>query len=89
MLDTKRESDIGLGTDWPFEALNAGECLLSESFSGADIGDDITVNVNLHNLINAMANHYNNYIKAAGDQEISNSDTYSFQITCTIVGTLS
>ena len=89
MLDTKRESDIGLGTDWPFEALNAGECLLSDSYTGADIGDDITITVNLHYLIITMIEHYNSHIRAEGDKKISESDTYNFHITCTIVGTLS
>ena len=32
LMDTDREKEIGLGPDYPFEPLKAGECIVSSEF---------------------------------------------------------
>ena len=86
LLDTKRESEIGLGTDWPFEALNAGECLVSDQFSGAEIGDEITLKLQIVFLLKAMIKHYNNDVKAEDDPAVSINGIKIINVSCKIVG---
>ena len=44
LMDTERESDIGLGPDYPFDPLGAGECIVSDEYSeNFGIGETITV----------------------------------------------
>ena len=44
LIDTKREKQIGLGPDWPFEPLGAGECIISRQLADT-FNNDFKVNV--------------------------------------------
>ena len=41
LIDTDRENQIGLGIDYPFEPMNAGECIVASRFKeyGFKLGD--------------------------------------------------
>ena len=43
MLDTERENAMKLGSMWPYEKLNAGECIVTSKFTDANIGDTIQI----------------------------------------------
>ena len=44
-MDTEREKQIKLGTDYPFDALGAGECILPNSYTayGLKVGDTVNL----------------------------------------------
>ena len=53
-MDTEREADIGIGQDYPFGKLEAGECIISQGIADLNEvaeGDQLTdVVINLYNL---------------------------------------
>ena len=62
LMDTERESDIGLGPDYPFDPLGAGECIVSDAYSeNFGIGETITfvVHGDLYDLVQVQADFYN------------------------------
>ena len=40
-IDTQREKDIGIGTDWPYDPLGAGECIVTSEYEDASEGDTV------------------------------------------------
>ena len=43
LMDTEREKTIGLGPEYPFEPLSAGECIVSKTYAeNFGIGETIT-----------------------------------------------
>ena len=43
LIETAREKEIGIGTDWPWEALDKGECLVTKENKDVDIGETYKV----------------------------------------------
>ena len=64
LMDTNRELQIGLGVDYPFGPLGAGECVISNHYQytvkNVQIGQEIDIYVwNFGNLMSTMAYEYN------------------------------
>ena len=58
LMDTERENEIDLGTDWPFEPLAAGDCVVDIAYQNElkkEIGDTLILGVPLYPLINMQA----------------------------------
>ena len=66
-IDTAQEKLIGIGTDYPFNSLGAGECLLPIGMQteGVAINDSVEVYLTVGNLLNAMAAEYNKLTEAS------------------------
>jgi hypothetical protein len=64
-IDTVREKEIGVGTSWPFGALNEGSCIVSEQFAlkcGLNVGSIFTINItNGQTALLEIAETYNNF----------------------------
>ena len=72
LMDTAQEKAIGLGADYPFEPLEAGECVLGSVWQSRKfkVNDTVTMIVPLRALMTNMAYQY----------DISNPDkTYADQ----------
>ena len=62
LMDTERESEIGLGSDYPFDPLGPGECIISDTYSdNFGIGEIITLRIgeDLFDLLYTQAAYYN------------------------------
>ena len=60
-IDTERERQIGLGPDYPFEPLEAGQCVISQSLVAPNVtvGSTIYLDIPLRPLISTMADILN------------------------------
>mmetsp|Transcript_1214 Transcript_1214/g.1859 ORF Transcript_1214/g.1859 Transcript_1214/m.1859 type:complete len:198 (-) Transcript_1214:1127-1720(-) len=65
-IDTAREKEISIGTDYPFKPLGPGECLVPIDLEadGVEIGDEVDVYLTMGSLLKAMAAEYNNLTNA-------------------------
>lgn len=60
LMDTDRETEIGLGSDYPYEPLAAGECLIPSIFAtDFSVGDEFEIYVSLYELTDTQSNFYN------------------------------
>ena len=70
MLDTEREKEIGLGPEYPYDALADGECIISSEFSDkVEIGDWVKIQFDMRYLMQALIIHYNEN-RPAGSAEV-------------------
>ena len=60
LIDTDLEKEIGLGADYPFGPLEAGECVVSDVWKSRNFaeGEKLNINASLIELINNMAYQY-------------------------------
>ena len=66
LIDTDLEKEIGLGADYPFGPLEAGECVVADVWKSRNYaeGDKLNIKAGLFELINNMAYQYDiNYPK--------------------------
>ena len=67
LMDTEREADIGIGQDYPFGKLEAGECIISQGIADLNevaVGDQLTdVAINLYNLTRTQSVYFNEFVK--------------------------
>ena len=55
-MDTEQEKAIGLGADYPFDPLEAGECVIGNTWSSKfKVGDQVTLDLYTDGLIGNMA----------------------------------
>ena len=84
MLDTERELEIGLGPEYPFNALADGECIVSSEFSDkVKIGDWVNIQFEMNYLMEALIHHYNT-IRPAGSAYVDFRYFYS-HFDCKVV----
>ena len=77
LIDTEREKEIGLGTDWPYKPLGPGQCIISRAFAdtiyddyAVGIGDKLNLNVLIYNLTQTQADYFNEFEKARFKRDI-------------------
>lgn len=61
VIDTDLERKMGLGRDYPYDALDEGECIIHPKLAtdlGANIGDIVFVDIDLNTTIMTMAENY-------------------------------
>jgi len=90
-MDTQREKEIGLGPKYPFEPLQAGECILSSgllkySNVGVGIGDTIHLQIKLYQLVANMAIQFNTYYKDPGLPDVLIPPNFKSDIPCVVKG---
>ena len=88
LIDTELEKSIGLGTEYPFGKLDAGECIVSPIFenNGYSVGDTVRVYVWLTQLIRAQAEYYNQNVRAPDESEVWTDHGFERWMNCTIAG---
>lgn len=73
-MDTEREKQIMLGPNYPYEPLQAGECIVNagilEYNPEIQVGSTITIEYGLTNLIEAMATVFNEQYLAPKTQPV-------------------
>ena len=89
LIDTDRENQIGLGIDYPFEPMNAGECIVPSRFKeyGFKLGDQLMTKLEHYgDLIRTIAeNNYNPIAETKDWQVIDNRDNFDhMDFPCTI-----
>ena len=58
LMDTEREKQIGLGPNYPFEKLAAGECIISTIMGdefGIEAGDHIKISMQYSYILETIA----------------------------------
>lgn len=76
---------MGLGTDWPFDPLKAGECIISSLFDEGNVGDTIYLSFAYPPIV-ALVKHYNHEVRKPGDKNVGLSSIRVTNLPCTIVG---
>ena len=69
MMDTDREREIGLATNYPFEALEPGEIILHESWQkdfGYQVGETLGLSFEAKDFWNAISVQYNQLAQVEG-----------------------
>ena len=87
LMDTERENEINLGTDWPFEPLAAGDCVVDIAYQNElkkEVGDTLILSVPLYPLINMQAIIYNELNPDLKTPIVIRD--YPSRVTCTITG---
>lgn len=88
-IDTNREKEIDLGVKYPFNALNAGECIVNSGARTTDptlkIGDVMQLNIPMQELFNTIRNQYNDIFREPGHKRVNFDEQYDVVIPCTIV----
>ena len=70
LLDTEREKEIGLGPEYPFEALSDGECIISSEFANrVDLNQWVSITGDMRYLLDNQINYYNEH-RPAGSEEV-------------------
>ena len=97
-LDLERETDIELGTSWPYQDLAADECVLTNDYQEGNnnfaVGDKVAFGGNFSSLWRMVAEVYNDQVRAEGDPEqyaegfMSGGD-YPTLVPCTVRGFIS
>ena len=86
MIDTAREAKLGIGTEWPFEPLDAGECLLTNTFKEVEIGDTVDVVLGTNSLLLAMSRYYMDNIWSHSRRDRIRVHGDALSIECKVVG---
>lgn len=92
LIDTQREEDIYLGTQYPFGTLEAGQCLIADYVQDEmDLNDihAIQLYLNMTFTVTAVMENYNVLSVENGWEPLSNT-TFNYTVTmpCTVVGFL-
>lgn len=83
-MDTDLEKEIGLGADYPYPALGAGECNVPSTYqaSGKQIGDKVTVEFRIGKMLRTMAAIYNEeYDPKIKAKSVASSTKVTFDCT--------
>ena len=75
---------MGLGTNWPFDPLKAGECIISSLFDEKNVNDTIYLSF-AYTPIKALVLHYNDEVRKPGDKFVGLSSNRVTNLPCTIV----
>jgi hypothetical protein len=69
MIDTEREKEIGIGTDWPYGPIPPQGCTMSTTIAGKwglAVGDKIQMSAKIVPLLNQIADYYNGFAEDHG-----------------------
>ena len=61
-MDTKREKEIGLGADWPFDPMEKNECIINKEIAknyDIEVGERISVQIPNGFTMQVVIFHYN------------------------------
>ena len=88
-IDTDREKDIGLGSDYPFEPLGPLECIIPKKYKegyGLTVGFPLQLKLSAGNLLKSMVAEYNR-VRGPGQQRALNpSSSTMLDFSCNIKG---
>ena len=87
LLDTEREREIGLGTDYPFEPLGPGECIANAGLGVAE-GETLQITVHWHYLIWYMAYDYNVFVKDPSIPDVPTITDVTTTVPCVVKGVM-
>lgn len=92
LMDTQREKDIYLGTEYPYDTLSSGQCLISsdmEDLMNISENQAIQLYMNITMTVTALMQNYNVLSAQNGWEPLTNTTfNYTVQMPCTVVGFL-
>ena len=86
-MDTAQEKAIGLGADYPFEPLGAGECIVPQEYkalTGVSKGETIKIETSFKHLLNSMIDLYNAEYQPIFPIDTLSRDEATLKYECTV-----
>jgi hypothetical protein len=91
LIDADTERHMELGTSWPFEPLQPGECLLSSAFAKtlqSEVGDTLLMKIPMQVLLDSIRDEFNQVASEQNMQTLSANVEGDLEIPCRIAGFL-
>jgi len=89
ILDTEREKEISLGTEWPYEPLKAGECIVSSKFEEADVGQTVQVSIDAGSLTEAMTRYFREEVWSGSYRSRIRVEKFPLEFPCKVTAKIS
>jgi len=90
LMDTDLERGIGLGVNYPFPALQKGECVISveeKKVLSLNNGTDITIRISMVTMLNDIIDNFNTHVDNVTYFPVEDLDRYTYTNTaCKVVG---